>query len=538
MRRMAGARRSSCSRSLGVRSSVRRSFLVGSFAGRGLVLAILAGALFARGQAPSSPAATIQVDSRIVLLDISVTDANGKPVTDLRQDEFRITERKVPQTIASFEPPSAHELAAGAVGKLVVNSTADLAKIGQAPIAILILDELNMSFEERAYARTKLLEWLGRQPAILAQPTALMAINETDFRLLRDFTQDRDALLTVLKKHTGDVVWRIDSGGRTGPQASENMASTMGALERVSQAMRGVPGRKNVIWVGDGFASVNLSDVGRTSADEIQANIRHLSNVMLHARVTLSIVGPTLKAIQPVTIETQSDSDMMSSGGYDGLSISEGGIKFAGLAPPTGGRAYGGRNDLDAEIGQSVAAGATYYTISYRPTSASNDPKMYRRIHVDVTRPGLTVQTRDGYFEEPKDTGAPPKISTQQLAFDLNGAAVSSLSYTDLHVTAERASGSDYVLHATARDLTWRDLPDGRRHADVVLLAACLSSHGKLLSKTFATLGSSTDASLASIGISTAALQMHVVPAPGTARIRFVVRDVSGGRIGTADLAP
>jgi VWFA-related protein len=505
---------------------------------RWFALAFLVCALFARGQSPGSSPATIQVDSRIVLLDISVTDAAGKPVTDLREDEFRITERKVPQTIASFEPPSAHDVPAAAAGKMVVNSTADLAKIGQSPITVLVLDELNMSFEDRAYARTKLLEWLGRQPAILSQPTALMAINETDFRLLRDFTQDRDALLAVLKKHTGDVVWRINSGGRTGPQASENMASTMGAVERVAQAMRGVPGRKNVIWVGNGFASVNMSDVGHTSADELEANIRHLSNVMLHARVTLSIVGPTLKASQEVDIETQSDSDMKSSGGYDGLSISEGGVKFTGVAASSGGRAYGGRNDLDAEIGQSVAAGATYYTISYRPSSASNDPKVYRQIHVEVTRPGLTVQTRDGYFEEPKDTGAPPKISTQQLAFDLNGAALSTLSYTDLHVTAEPAGAGNFTLHATARDLTWRDLPDGRRHADVVLLAACLSPTGRLLSKTFATLGSSTDASLASIGISTAALQMHVVPAPGTARIRFVVRDVLGGRIGTADLTP
>ena len=93
--------------------------------------------VFAPAQSGSAPPATLHVDSQIVLLDVSVIDASGKPVTDLRQDEFRITERKAPQTISSFEPPSAHELPPMDAGKVIVNSTADLGKIGQAPITIL-----------------------------------------------------------------------------------------------------------------------------------------------------------------------------------------------------------------------------------------------------------------------------------------------------------------------------------------------------------------------------------------------------------------
>jgi hypothetical protein len=316
------------------------------------------------------------------------------------------------------------------------------------------------------------------------------------------------------------------------------MASTLGAIERVAQAMRGVPGRKNLVWIGDGFPSVSMGDVGRTSADEIAVNLRHLSNVMLQARVTLSVVGPSLKFYTPQTIETQGDQDSANMSGYTGVTLSNDNMQFGSLAAPSGGRAYSNRNDLDAEIGQSVDAGASYYTISYHPTDISQDPKVYRRIHVEVTRPGLTVLTRDGYFQDPKDATDPSKISTQQLAFDLNGAATSPLAFTDLHITAERSGPSAFTLHATAKDLTWRDLPDGRRHADVILLAACLSSNGKLLSRTFATLGSSTDASLAGISVSSAALPMHVVAPPGTARIRFVVRDLTAGRVGTADLKP
>ena len=501
----------------------------------GLVFLVAALALIpAAGHAQQTP--TLKIQTRIVLLDISVFDKQGHPVTDLRPDEFRIYEQKAPQAILSFEPPSAHAVPADLTGKVVVNSTADLAKVGDAPITILVLDELNMNNQDEIYYRDKLIKWLARQPPVLPQPTAVTAINYTTFQLLRDFTQDRDTLLAILKKHSAPLAWRSENTGRLGAQASEDMFSTLGALERISQAMRGVPGRKNLIWVGDGFPAVNIGDTGRTEADEITAALRRLSNIMLHARVTLSVVGNVVNPSQTVTIETQADSDMASSANYDGFVLAKGNMDFGGLAPPTGGHAYNGRNDLDAEVDRSIAEGAEYYTISYRPSQPNDNPKQYRNIHVELTRPGLTVETRDGYFGEPKEPPPLDKTQTQQLAFDLNGAAVSPLSFTDLHMSAERVDPEDYLVHASARDMTWRDLPDGRRHADLIVMAACLNKQGKMLAHTFTLLGSNTEASLESISLVNAALHVHVTPPAGTARIRFVVRDAIGGRVGTADL--
>jgi len=157
-----------------------------------LVFALGAHTLPAHAQAPATgqAPATIQVQSQIVLLDVTVTDAQGKPVTDLRQDEFRITESKVPQTVVSFEPPSAHRMPATAeAGNPIVNSTADLAKIGEAPVTLLVLDELNTGFFDRDFARTRTIAWLKRQPAVLPQPTALLAINDRNLHLLRDYTR-------------------------------------------------------------------------------------------------------------------------------------------------------------------------------------------------------------------------------------------------------------------------------------------------------------------------------------------------------------
>ena len=513
-----------------------------------LVFALGAHTLPAHAQAPATgqAPATIQVQSQIVLLDVTVTDAQGKPVTDLRQDEFRITESKVPQTVVSFEPPSAHRMPATAeAGNPIVNSTADLAKIGEAPVTLLVLDELNTGFFDRDFARTRTIAWLKRQPAVLPQPTALLAINDRNLHLLRDYTQDRAALLDVLNKHTGDVQWRQE-GNADSSSTQENMSAVLAALEELAQATRGIPGRKTILWVGIGFPSVAISDLNRTDADAVNVNLRYLVDLMMQARVTLSVIGPGLSAsetnlfnstlgsggTQTQADQTQTDTNMSALDNGSGV------LKFSQLATSSGGHNYAARNDIDAEIGRSVDEGANYYTLSYRPTDHSGDPRVYRRILVTVTRPGLSVQTRDGYYRQQQQQNLSAKDSTRQVAFDLNNAAVSTIAFTDLHVAAERAGPDQFTLHATARDLGWHDLPDGRRHADIVLMAACLNATGKLLSKTVATLGSNTDATLASINLSAAALPMHVVPPPGTARIRFVVRDMVSGRVGTADIKP
>ncbi len=59
--------------------------------------------------------ATLTVFTRIVVLDVVVTDKKDNLALDRSQDDFTILEDKVPQTIRSFEPPSAHTMPANVV---------------------------------------------------------------------------------------------------------------------------------------------------------------------------------------------------------------------------------------------------------------------------------------------------------------------------------------------------------------------------------------------------------------------------------------
>ncbi|MBV9295205.1 MAG: hypothetical protein JO145_06490, partial [Acidobacteriaceae bacterium] len=45
----------------------------------------------------------IRSTSRLVLLDVIVTDKTGRPLRQLKKDDFTVLENGIPQTITSFE---------------------------------------------------------------------------------------------------------------------------------------------------------------------------------------------------------------------------------------------------------------------------------------------------------------------------------------------------------------------------------------------------------------------------------------------------
>jgi VWFA-related protein len=152
------------------------------------------------------------------------------------------------------------------------------------------------------------------------------------------------------------------------------------ALEQIAAATRGVAGRKNILWVGDGFPSMKTLSQASSTVDRVQETIRRVSRHMLEARVTLYVIGPTLKPNVLTHVESEDDAAMadVASGGR----VPEGDVQFSGLALETGGRAYSGRNDMTREIEESVASGLNYYTISYVPTTKSDNRRSCARFEL------------------------------------------------------------------------------------------------------------------------------------------------------------
>ena len=483
--------------------------------------------------AAQAPVATLHATTRLVVLDIVATDRAGQVRNNLTRDDFHITEDGVPQTILSFEPPSAHPVPSGGPP---ITSTADLEKRApQSPVDIIVLDEMNTAFTDMAFARYALKKYLNAQPKQVQAPTELIAVSFDKFTVLKDYTQDRSAILNALDHHLTHYPWNLQRGESN----IMNFAKSLGALEQVAQATAGHPGHKNIIWVGKGFKGINLSSPAITpgAVAGVTYAVQQLVNMLRDSRITLYTIDPTILSS---TISTTSDADSVMGIGdsMDATSPDpfEGDVNFPGIATATGGKAFYSRNDVDREVGESVRDGVNYYTISYRPTNESDAGKPYRKIRVTFGMSGLHAYYRDGYYTKGNDNPATPGA---RLQYDLGSAEQSTMVYTGLTVSAQEKPGvpNTYIVGVPERELAWTADGDNES-AKIRVVVAAVNNQNQVMSR--ATLIATAHRALQGSGAANpdalARVEISLPPVANTFRMRFVVRSEGDGHLGTADI--
>jgi VWFA-related protein len=522
---------------------LRLTFLPGLFLSVMLTAAVAGPVWCQETPIPQSDTTTLHVASRLVVLDVVVIDRNGKFVPNLDRSQFTVTEDKVPQTIRNFDSPDGHEMPPGSADKMVVQNSADLPKIGNAPVNILVFDEVNTPFMQLAYSRQMMERYLKRMPEVLPVPTLFLAAGSKKIAVLHDYTQSRADLLESIRTHTADadftMLTNTLNGGRSG--SDDGMVKTLGALTQIASSVRGVPGRKNVIWVGQGYRNASdLNNLSNVDNDRVKAAIQTVTDRMLVAHVTLYMIDP-----EGVVARDPSNADALGNGlpgdPATGFGAYNPNIGFENFVSMTGGRIFAGRNDVDAEIGQTAAEGTKYYTLAYVPTSPNDEKRPYRKIRVTLNDPSLRVITRDGYFggEEKIDTVAPNNLKKQpkQLLFDLTAAARTTLAYNGLHIEPVQTK-SGYLLKVKASDLTWESQPDGSRVAEVTVVAVGYNNRDKELGQHSAELKQQLEASDVIGAQSQVGFVFPFAVPAGSSRIRIVMRDASTGALGSANTKP
>ena len=468
---------------------------------------------------------TIRRTARLVILDVVVTDKKGNVVTGLTRDDFHVTELDQPETILNFEEAGAH-----AVNDEMppINSTADLDRIApRAPVNILLLDEFNTRFEDEAFARYSLKKMLERQPERLRTPTMLIAVDLTKFTVLQDYTESKSALLAALDHHFVAYPWQVHNGG----WIAERYGIAFGTLTRVAEAVVGHQGHKNMIWIGRGFPPFNFANAPVDAATRVESFVQQCVNELRDARVTLYTVDPAGVMVDPGIYGPTAAFNDPFGGDY----------QFNKLAKATGGRAFYGRNDVDAEIATGIRDGASFYSLSYRPDSASVDPKKFRRIKITLSRPDLTATTREGYYVQRGPARVDPQNPSRRLAFELSAANNSNMAYdgVPLTLTADPANPDSFTIHVDGRGLVWTPATDTEpRHADVVVVASTFDKKNKELKQ----ISRLIRAPATGEGIPPTGplkrdlnLKFNLEHDPKAVRARFVVRVSATGRIGTAD---
>jgi VWFA-related protein len=486
---------------------------------------------------------TITVNARLVVLDVAVFDRYGQFVPHLDQSQFTIVEDKVPQKIRSFEGPKDHTMPIASVGRLMVRSSADLGKIGSAPVNVLVIDELNTPIMQITHAQQSMKHFLEQQPEVLPTPTLFLAAGASRIAVLHDFTQSRADLIESVGKHVTDADFSSFitglNGGTVG--ADDGFSMTLGALSQIASSLRGKPGRKNVIWVGSGYATaLDLNTMKDVDRKKTLAAIRTVTNRMLESRMTLYTVDPA-GAMAPPVEDQEQELEFLNGGERveDGDSPTL--LAFNQFAKATGGAVIAGRNNLDKIVGMLSTEGDQYYTLSYSPSGSSVDDQSYKSVHVELKNPGLRAVTRKGYY-----AGADPvaavasnteKKQPQEIRFDLLSAARTTLVYGGLHVDAVR-NGTGFTLMVRAKDLQFAQSADGSRLANVAVLAVAFDAKDKELGQKAAQLGNMLGAGDQIVEGSRVGFAFPFALPARTARVRFVVRDAAPGNLGSANLTP
>ncbi len=470
-----------------------------------------------------TPQYTVRVQSRIVFLDVTVLDKKNRPVTSgLTQDDFTITEEHKPQRISSFEAPGAHTSSP---------ISPEDSSPGTAPLNEFVLDRLNSTFEQFAYSTLCLRRYLASRPSQLSSPTELMLLDNNSFELVHAYTRDRDELIDALDHISTALPTKLN-----GAFFDERIVQSISALREIALRNEGLPGRKNVLWIGTGI-SLNTSSLP-DAYKKLMWFSHDTTNALVDGRISLFVIYPGTSAAR-LTIADVFEGEGHHVTGLNPDDPFAGDVGFGAFAYETGGAVLHTNNWLDLSMKSAESYGRDFYTLTYRPPDGPADGR-FRRITVTMRDPHLRAMTKVGFYAP--DSKAPFSQRQQQL-FRISSEVRSAIPFDALEVSVAsivRHSDSGTVeltLHLSPKNLDWQSEQDGKSHAELVLNAVSLGHRRDVLAARFQDLALTANTQDPRRLAATSTLVHMTLRTPRkTETVRVVLETQEHGRAGSVEI--
>lgn len=319
------------------------------------------------------------IDGRI-RLDVVVTDAAGKPVRDLQAHDFRIFEDGAERPIATFAGPDPNARAQDAPTQMII-----------------VIDSLNNGFTEMGYMRQGLVRFLQENNGRLGQLTTLAQLTPSGMKILSQPSRDGNALAGIVNR----------LGATVKPRGLDVLELSLNALVALVSKETGQPGRKQLVWLGPGWATplppqgaytkADLRDQRTYFAVAVQvARLLRAARIVLYGGYT---GGEYYRRdyLKPVKRLSDVDARLLA---LNVLAIKSGG---KGELPETN------RDSVVTDMLDNFAAEAhSFYTLSFDPPKHPADE--YHEIRVAVNGAGLTARTITGYYSEPENSTPAPAV--------------------------------------------------------------------------------------------------------------------------------
>lgn len=466
---------------------------------------------------------TLHVTSRLVFLDVTVLDSKGHPVTrGLTKDDFTITQDKKPQKIFSFEAPDDH----------IVGSSADDNPSGKAPITIFVLDQLNSTFEQMAYIRYCVHKYLAKEPDQLNAPAEVMVLGNESLEMVQGYTRSKQDLLSAVDHLPAAIPYKLNASF-----FSERFLQSINALRQIALENSGIPGRKNILWIGHGGPSLYTSDLDSKTAATVTTYVHKTANLLVDARMSLFVIYPGLEVATSRTFTPRSVIGADDTIGDD--DPFSGNVNFGVFVNETGGQLFYHRNDLDKLIRTSVDLGSHYYTLTYQPPESIANGK-FLRVRVTMRNPNLVALTKAGYFSPDKGQPTDPRVDA---LYNIAEAVQTNVPFTSLGVSVEKiirhhdTNSAEITVGVNMKGVAWTPRAEGGSGADIGFAGASLSGgHDVLASKTEAFTLTTPWQDEPHLQRVYGKLSMFLRIPRNTKTVRIVVGTLAGGRIGAVDI--
>jgi len=564
-----------------------------------LVSVIAVAAMLCPGPAVSQelPGATIRVNTRLVLVDVVVTDKQGHPINGLKAENFTVQEKGKTQKIAFLTTPQqAQPAQPPQLGPGIYSNKPEFRSPG-GPITAILLDGANTPFKDQAYARSQMLKYV-RDELKPGQRVGVFTLTNS-LGVLQDFTSDPQILLAALQKFQPQEqrlqnatpltsgVTSADGGLHGGGALEVGIAQAVAAaqnfenlqvayqLERrvevTLQAMRslarilgGMPGRKEIIWLTAAFPFelipqnrdvseaellADLPNVKQKGVDTLAAGsmaensreshvqeIRDVASQMANAQIAIYPVDVRGLA-SGMEFEKEDASSQMGATMASRAVVRMDDMTASQETMREMATETGGKAYVNQnEIKEGVALALADNAAAYTIGYYPEDKKWdgnYRAIKVKVDR-DAEVRSRRGYFAiDP--TQVKDKKSEQGVVEALHDAAPDTQVSFSAQVKPGDKGKVNVMFLVDPNTISADDASGGSKKINFVLYAAVLSPEGKILENRSLKVDQTFDAATYQKIMQQGGMlvPMDIDAQAGKNKLQLVVQDQKTGLVGS-----
>jgi len=401
----------------------------------------------------------VKVKSNLVNIDVIVKDKKGKYISDLKPEDFTITEDGHAQKIEFFDAPTVRievHKAGDTVTAAAPAAVSPVATTAPRNYVALVLDSQTTDITNLKPVRDGMIKYIREQ---ISDTDAVAVLSVTNgLQMLQSFTQDKAKLIESLEKlgspdsksfEQKDIAENIanlrdflnnaptSTEGITTNAGGSQMARVMiaravlaqfirlrtalslqqarpvlAALAAIAEGLRPIPGRKTLVLFSQGFVTPAVLDWQVQSTIDIanRANtaIYIIDSAGLRAGAPNSgalVPGSPLAGVSAITNQEQRIRAVGGETVFDNVrqegQTREYDILYR-LSGDTGGKFLKGNNDIGQgleRINQEIQA---RYTLAYRSTNQTFDGT-FRKVKIEVKRPDAQIMSRSGYYAIPPE---------------------------------------------------------------------------------------------------------------------------------------